>query len=156
MSQHEFHLSMQWTGNLGQGTSGYRVYSRNHDVTAPGKATSIACSAAPAFRGDAARYNPEELLIAALSNCHMLSMLHLCADAGISVTGYTDEPTGTMRLNAGGSGEFVSVTLRPRMTVADPSQAAQAEALHERAHQLCFIARSVNFPVLTQPVQSTL
>jgi len=153
---HEFHIAMHWTGNLGQGTAGYRAYSRNHDVNAPGKAASIPCSSAQAFRGDASRYNPEELLIAALSNCHMLSMLHLCADAGIIVTAYADEATGTMRLNPDGSGEFVSVTLRPHMPLADPSQAAQAEALHQRAHHLCFIARSVNFPVLTEPAQSTL
>lgn len=153
---HEFHLSMQWTGNLGQGTAGYRVYSRDHEVTGPGKTAAIPCSSAAVFRGDSSRYNPEELLIAALSNCHMLSMLHLCADAGITVTAYTDEATGVMRLNPDGSGEFVEVTLRPRMTLADPPQAAQAEALHQRAHQLCFIARSVNFPVLTEPAQNTL
>lgn len=150
---HEFHITMQWTGNLGQGTADYRAYGRDHEVSGPRKAASILCSSAKTFRGDASRYNPEELLIAALSNCHMLSMLHVCADAGISVTGYSDEASGTMRLNPDGSGEFLSVTLRPRLTLADPSQAARAEALHERAHHLCFIARSVNFPVVTEPAR---
>lgn len=153
---HEFQVSMRWTGNLGAGTSGYRDYSRDHEVNGPGKGSVIACSSAKAFRGDPSRYNPEELLIAALSNCHMLSMLHLCADAGISVTEYSDEASGILRLHPDGSGEFVSVTLRPRLTLADASQTARAEALHARAHELCFIARSMNFPVTTEPGQSTL
>lgn len=152
--QHEFRVAIKWTGNLGHGTADYGSYSRDHEVIGPRKATPIFGSSDPAFRGDGSRYNPEELLIASLSTCHMLWMLHLCADAGITVSDYTDDASGIMRLHQDGSGEFASVTLRPRVTVADPAHAERAKALHEQAHHLCFIARSVNFPVLTEPAHS--
>lgn len=109
-------------------------------------------SSDPMFRGDPARYNPEELLVSALSSCHMLALLHLCADAGIVVTAYEDHAEGELALNADGSGEFKRVTLRPRMTITDSSRIPEAVALHGRAHSLCFIARSVNFPVEHEPV----
>lgn len=144
---HTFKTSLRWTGNLGTGTSSYRDYSRNHELSAPQKSAAIPASSAKTFRGDETRYNPEELLVGALSSCHMLSYLHLCADAGIVVTAYEDDAEGTMRLNKDGSGEFVFVTLHPRVELADLSRTDEAIALHERAHELCFIARSVNFPV---------
>ena len=150
MAHHTFKTSLRWTGNLGTGTSSYRDYSRAHELGAPLKTVEIPASSAKTFRGDDSRYNPEELLIAALSSCHMLSYLHLCADAGIVVSGYEDEAAGTMRLNPDGSGEFVSVTLHPRVELADKSRSTEANALHVRAHDLCFIARSVNFPVLCE------
>ena len=105
----------------------------------------------PMFRGDGRRYNPEELLVAALSSCHMLWYLHLAADAGIVVVGYQDKAAGVMRENADGSGEFVNVLLNPVVTIADEARAAEADALHERAHSLCFIAGSVKFPVTACP-----
>jgi organic hydroperoxide reductase OsmC/OhrA len=108
-------------------------------------------SSDPHFRGDAARYNPEELLVASLSTCHMLWVLHLCADAGIVVTDYSDEAEGEMRLNADGSGEFVSVTLHPRLVIDGRARADEAIQLNHRVHELCFIARSVNFPVQCLP-----
>jgi organic hydroperoxide reductase OsmC/OhrA len=144
-------MTVTWTGNRGSGTSSYRAYGRDHEISAPGKSAAIAGASDPAFRGDPAKYNPEELLVAALSACHMLSMLHLCADAGITVTSYSDDAMGIMRQNADGSGEFVQVTLRPRLSLADASRASELHALHERAHELCFIARSVNFPVRCEP-----
>jgi organic hydroperoxide reductase OsmC/OhrA len=149
--EHRYSINVTWTGNRGTGTSSYRAYGRDHEISSPGKSASIAGASDPAFRGDPAKYNPEELLVAALSACHMLSMLHLCADAGITVTSYTDDATGIMRQNADGSGEFVQVTLRPRLSLADASRAPELHALHERAHELCFIARSVNFPVRCEP-----
>jgi organic hydroperoxide reductase OsmC/OhrA len=149
--EHRYSVSTTWTGNHGQGTADYRAYGRDHEMTAAGKATTIAGSSDRAFRGDGARYNPEELLVASLSACHMLWMLHLCADAGIVVTAYSDEAEGTMRENPDGSGEFVRVLLRPRMSISDSGRIAEAEALHGRAHQLCFIARSVKFPVEHEP-----
>ena len=103
------------------------------------------------FRGDGSRYNPEELLVAALSGCHMLWVLHLCAEAGIVVTAYEDSPVGTMRENQDGSGEFTAVVLHPRMTIADGSKTELARYLHQRAQQMCFIARSVNFQVSHEP-----
>src|SRR5437868_382677 len=109
--EHRYTVSTTWTGNLGRGTSDYRAYARSHEIAGSGKSVSIPCSSDVAFRGDATRYNPEELLVAALSACHMLSVLHLCADAGIVVTDYVDQAEGTMRENGDGSGDFVDVLL---------------------------------------------
>jgi organic hydroperoxide reductase OsmC/OhrA len=147
--EHRYSVQVRWTGDLGTGTSGYRAYKRDHEISAAGK-QPILGSSDPAFRGDPSRYNPEELLVASLSTCHMLWYLHLCAEAGIVVTGYADEPTGTMVETADGGGRFTEVVLRPRVRVAagtDPQLVAQ---LHEKAHHLCFIANSVNFPVICQ------
>jgi|SRR5581483_3014254 len=148
---HRYQLQLTWTGNTGQGTANYRAYKRDHEITAPGKQALIAGSSDATFRGDAARYNPEELLLAALSACHMLSMLHLCADAGICVTSYSDQPEGLMVTDRDGSGRFTELTLRPQMIITDPARIEEAKSLHHRAHELCFIANSVNFPVLCVP-----
>ena len=148
MSQeHSFRISTTWTGNDGKGTADYRSYRRDHVTTGAAKSAPIAGSSDPAFRGDGSRYNPEELLVASLSACHMLWMLHLCADAGIVITDYQDDAEGTMVLASDGGGQFSRVVLRPRMTITDSARIGEAEALHARAHRLCFIARSVNFPV---------
>jgi len=154
LSKHEYTTHIRWTGNQGTGTSEYRVYSRNHEITAPKKAAPIAGSSDPHFRGEAARYNPEDLLVASLSACHMLSYLHLCAINGVVVTAYEDEATGAMRENKDGSGEFTEVMLRPRVTVTAASDRTKALQLHEEAGKLCFIARSVNFPVRHEPIIS--
>ena len=149
--EHHYQLKTTWTGNRGSGTSAYRAYSRDHEISGEQKRASIFASSDPAFRGDGSRYNPEELLVASLSACHMLWVLHLCAEAGIVVTAYEDSPVGTMRENQDGSGEFIAVVLHPRMTITDASKIEQARALHHRAHQMCFIARSVNFQVSHEP-----
>lgn len=148
---HEFTTTLRWTGNKGTGTSGYREYGREHELSSPGKTVTIPASASPVFRGNAERYNPEELLVAALSSCHMLAFLHLCADAGIAVTAYRDEATGTMEMNADGSGQFTQVKLHPRVDVSDAARAGELDGLHHRAHEMCFIARSVNFAVRCEP-----
>ncbi|HEY3453950.1 MAG TPA: OsmC family protein [Bryobacteraceae bacterium] len=145
--EHYYRVTIAWTGNRGTGTSGYRAYARDHEISAEGKSAVITGSSDPAFRGDASRYNPEELLVASLSACHMLWFLHLCSDAGIAVSSYTDEALGEMREHAGGAGEFTKVTLRPRVKISDPARAADIPALHAKAHELCFISRSVNFPI---------
>jgi organic hydroperoxide reductase OsmC/OhrA len=150
MTVHKFEATVSWTGNQGTGTSAYRAYSRNYEITADGKA-AIAGSSAPAFRGDRARYNPEDLLIASLSACHMLWVLHLCAEAKITVVEYVDAASGAMALNADGSGQFSEVVLRPRITVLEPGREEDLQAVNEKAHRLCFIARSVNFPVRHEP-----
>ena len=150
MRDHHYAMTVTWTGNLGVGTSGYRSYSRAHEISTPGK-PAIPCSSDPAFRGDVARYNPEEMLVASLSACHMLSYLHLCADGGLVVEEYTDDPTGTMSETAGGGGHFTEVVLRPRVVFRSPADLALAAELHEREHHLCFIASSVNFPVRVEP-----
>jgi organic hydroperoxide reductase OsmC/OhrA len=150
MGEHHYAVRVTWTGNRGTGTSGYRDYGRQHDVALPGLPV-LPGSADPTFRGDRDRYNPEQLLLTALSQCHMLSYLHVAVVHNVVVTGYTDEAEGTMRLNRDGSGEFTEVLLHPRVELADETQRALADSLHEEAHHLCFIARSVNFPVRAEP-----
>ena len=148
--EHRYRLQLSWRGNLGRGTSDYRAYSRAHEIRAQGKPVLLG-SADPSFRGDADRYNPEELLLAALAACHMLWFLHLCADAGIVVLEYEDQPSGTMVVEAAGGGRFREALLQPAVTLAAPVEAARLAQLHERAHALCFIANSVNFPVRCEP-----
>ena len=150
--EHHYRITTTWTGNLGAGTSDYRAYSRNHEIKILGKSAPLPGSSDPAFRGDPARYTPEELLVASLSACHMLWFLHLCADAGIVVTEYEDVASGAMSEHADGSGEFTMVILRPRAVITDSARIADAMALHPRAHEWCFIARSVNFPVQHEAV----
>lgn len=147
---HTYTLTVTWTGDRGTGTSGYRAYGRTHEVSAPGLPV-LPGSSDPAFRGEPDRWNPELLLVAALSQCHLLWYLHLCAEAGVVVTGYRDEPTGLMAENADGGGRFTQVTLRPRVTVTAADMVDRAVALHEPAHHRCFIANSVNFPVELAP-----
>ena len=151
MKIHHYRLNTTWLGNLGSGTSAYSAYSRDYEVSAASKATKIPGSSDPAFRGDSSRYNPEELLLGALSSCHMLWVLHLCADAGIVVTEYSDEATAEMVEHRDGSGEFTMALLRPRMVIADATRTAEALALHDRAHHLCCLARSMAFPVKHEP-----
>lgn len=146
---HEYDVRVTWTGNRGTGTSGYRDFDRAHDVAADG-VPPIAASADPALRGDPSRWNPEQLLLAALSECHMLWYLHLCADAGVVVTGYTDEAHATMIEHADG-GRFTEAVLRPRVTVASAEHVVRAEDLHRPAGERCFIANSVAFPVRHEP-----
>ena len=148
--EHSYPVRVEWTGNLGQGTGGYRAYERTHEISVAGKPI-IPASSDPAFRGDPARYNPEELLVASLSACHMLWYLHLCADARIIVTRYGDSAAGTMVETPDGGGHFTEVVLRPAVVIRSGGDIAQAEKLHEGAHQLCFIANSVNFPVRCEP-----
>jgi len=152
--EHRYSLRLDWDGNRGSGTSGYTAYGREHRLSAPGKA-EIAGSSDPAFRGDAARWNPEELLVASLSACHQLWYLHLASDAGIAVLAYHDEPEGTMVEDPALGGRFSRVVLRPTVTLRAGDDAALAAALHERAHALCFVANSVNFEVTCAPTIRT-
>lgn len=149
-STHSYELSLRWTGDRGSGTNGYRTYSRDHEVHVTGKPTIVG-SADPAFRGDPQRWNPEELLVASLSQCHMLWYLHLAATSGVVVVAYTDTPIGMMIEDDDGGGQFTRVVLRPSVTVADAAMAQRAQALHDEAEAKCFIARSVNFPICHEP-----
>ena len=150
MKSHTYTLDLQWTCDLGTGTSSPQAYSRDHSVSAAGKPELLG-SSDPAFRGDPERWNPEELLVASLAQCHMLWYLGLAAAAGVVVLDYTDQPVGTMIEEADGDGQFIEVTLHPTVLVSDASMVDKAEALHGPAHAKCFIARSVNFPVLNAP-----
>jgi organic hydroperoxide reductase OsmC/OhrA len=147
---HTYSIDVRWSAAGGEGTKTYRSYRRDHTISIEGK-PQIPASSDPSFRGDRARYNPEELLVASLSSCHMLWYLHLCSVNGVVVLGYRDRAAGTMREEGDGSGQFVGVTLHPEVTVSPDSDHARALALHEDAHRLCFIARSVNFPVEVIP-----
>ena len=149
MTEHHYRLAVEWTGDRGTGTSGYRDYDRAITVAAAGRPDLLA-SADRTFHGDAARWNPEELLVAALSTCHLLSYLHVASREGIVVTGYTDDPVGTMA-QEGIGGRFTEVVLRPVVTVTEESMVEQAIVAHHAASEACFIAASVNFPVRHEP-----
>jgi organic hydroperoxide reductase OsmC/OhrA len=144
--QHHYQLTTQWTGNTGTGTSSYTAYERSHIIEVNNKPV-IAASSDPAFRGDKTKHNPEELLLASLSSCHMLWYLHLCATEGIIVVDYTDQATGVMEETANGGGRFTAVTLNPVVIITGNTAMEKANALHKKANELCFIANSVNFPV---------
>ncbi|PZG03703.1 OsmC family protein [Nonomuraea aridisoli] len=146
---HTYQTVVTWTGNRGTGTSGYRDYGRDHELSADGPAVVLG-SSDPAFRGDPSRWNPEQLLVGSLSQCHMLWYLHKCTMAGVVVTAYADTATGTMAETADG-GHFTEVVLRPAVTVAAPEMLERALELHKAAHKACFIAASVNFPVRHEP-----
>lgn len=149
MAQHTYALDLTWTGNTGDGTTGYRSYTRDVTAASPGK-PELLLSADKPFRGDPARWNPEELLLAALSECHLLSFLHVAVLHGVVVTGYTDQPIGTMT-QEGIGGRFTEVVLRPVVTVSDPAVVDMLPRLHDEASAACFIASSVNFPVRHEP-----
>jgi organic hydroperoxide reductase OsmC/OhrA len=147
---HRYQVEVAWTGNRGPGTTSYRAYDRTNEVRAHGKPV-IPGSSDPAFRGQAERWSPEDLLVASLSQCHMLWYLHLAAAAGVVVVAYADNAEGIMLEGSDGGGHFTEVTLRPVVTVAAADMADKAADLHGRAHELCFIANSVNFPVRHEP-----
>jgi organic hydroperoxide reductase OsmC/OhrA len=155
MKAHHYKVNITWTGNRGKGTASYTAYDRNHTISAANKPV-IPASSDPAFRGDVTRYNPEELLVASLSSCHMLWFLHLCSAAGVVVVEYADDATGTMDETANGGGRFTGVTLFPVITVASEEMIDRADALHEKANELCFIANSCNFPVHHKPIYRVL
>lgn len=150
MKEHTYEVRTEWTGNDGQGTTTYNAYRRDHAITVAGKPL-IPGSSDPNFRGDPSRYNPEELLVASLSACHMLWYLHLCAIKKISVIAYHDAALGVLEEAANGGGKFVRVELRPVVTISAGDDQARARTLHEEAHHYCFIANSVNFPVEIVP-----
>ena len=147
--RHDFRARLVWTGAVRGGTTDYESYSREYRVDIEGK-PSIRGTAAPAFRGDAALHNPEDLLVAALSACHFLSYIALCARARINVIAYEDDAVGTMD-KVDRVVRFTEVTLRPKVTIAPGSDPEKARELHARAHAICFIANSVNFPVKNEP-----
>lgn len=147
---HNYRVTTKWTGNLGEGTKNYKAYNRNHEVLIENKPTLLA-SSDPAFMGDNARHNPEDLFLASLSSCHMLWYLHLCSIEDILVVDYIDHAKGTMIENKDGSGQFTSVTLTPTVTIIDKKNIDLAEELHHKANKMCFIANSCNFEIKHKP-----
>ena len=142
---HEFFAHVDWTGAQKGATTDYKTYSRDYDILIDGRPT-IKGSAAPPFLGTDDRYNPEDMLLASLSACHMLSYLALCARKRIKVTAYHDDAWGKMEMKDGGL-RFTEVILKPFVTIEADGDLEKAETLHEDAHGICFIANSVNFPV---------
>ena len=152
--QHNYSLTVKWTGNTGTGTSNYSSFERSHSIYVADK-TEISGSSDPAFRGDKTKHNPEDLLLASISSCHMLWYLHLCTTVGIIVTDYIDNATGIMIETANGGGKFTEVTLNPIVTITDISLTGKANELHKKANELCFVANSLNFPVYHKPTCTT-
>ena len=148
--EHGYTARVVWEGNTGEGTARYTGYGREYRVEIEGK-PDLAGSADPAFRGDAARHNPEDLFLAAICACHMLSYLALCARGGVRVLRYADQARGTLRLEPGGGGRFTEVVLHPEVVIEGDEHAELALRLHERAHELCFIARSCSVPIRHAP-----
>lgn len=148
---HNYKLTVEWTGNKGTGTANYRAYDRSHSIAIDNKLT-IAGSSDPAFRGDKTKHNPEDMLMAAVSACHMLWYLHICADAGIVVVDYVDHATGVMVETPDGSGFFSEIRLNPVVTVSENNMIDKANDLHTKANQMCYVANSVKFPIHHHPV----
>ena len=155
LGEHEYALTTTWTGNLGTGTSGYRAYARDVTIEVAGK-PALAASADKPFRGDPSRWNPEDFLLAALSDCHLLSYLHACVVAGVVVVSYSDDAHGVMVEDGRSGGAFREVTLNPRVVVAEAGMLDAARRAHDDAHRMCFIANSVNFPVHHRAVITAL
>jgi organic hydroperoxide reductase OsmC/OhrA len=149
-SIHDYTALIRWTGDRGDGTRSYKGYDRTWEIATPGKPV-ISCSNDPLLGGDPGLPNPEDLLLASLSACHMLWYLHLASKAGVVVRTYRDEPVGQGETGARGEGRFLGAVLRPRIGVEPGADLAVAEALHNDVHQFCFIARSVNFPIRYEP-----
>lgn len=151
VKKHHYSTILQWMGNEGSGTQNYRSYSRNHTITAEGKHHQILGSSDPSFLGDPSKYNPEELFLSSLSACHMLWYLHLCSEHNITVTEYIDQATGTMEVDQNGSGRFTEVKLHPHIKISNAGMIDQANALHQKANEMCFIANSCNFNIGHHP-----
>ena len=148
--EHTYKLTAVWTGNKGEGTKNVRNYDRSHTVSIQGK-PELFLTTDNAAVGDKSKLNPEDLLVSALSSCHLLSYLYLCAMEGIVVTSYTDNAIGIMIEEASGAGSFKEVTLNPIFAVTDESMVERAIELHHKAHEICYIANSVNFEVKCNP-----
>jgi len=148
---HHYKLALKWNGNKGAGTADYKAYGREYSVEIDNKEI-LHGSSDPSFRGDKTKHNPEDMLVTALSSCHMLSYLHVCTRGGVVVVDYIDNATGLMETTPDGAGRFLEVTLNPVVTVADQSMVEKANEFHKKANELCFIANSVNFPVYHKPI----
>lgn len=151
--EHDYTSTIRWTGDRGQGTKTYKGYDRTWRIETPGKAP-VECSNDPLLGGDPTKHNPEDLLLSALSSCHMLWYLHLASNAGIIVHGYEDSPVGVGETSPDGAGRFLRATLRPLIQVKAGADLRRADDIHQEIKRYCFIARSVNFPVACDAVYS--
>lgn len=150
LRDHEYKLLITWTGNRGSGTMDYRSYKRDFTVDATDK-PQLKGTSGSAFNGDKSAYSPEDMLVAAVSSCHMLWYLHLCAEGGVVVIDYKDEAYGILHEENDGSGHFTKIVIRPEVTINDASNQEVAKSIHENAHKMCFIASSLKCPVIIEP-----
>lgn len=148
--KHLFKAKLNWFSKEEKAVSTSKTYSKSHRIAIEGKAV-LNVSAAKAFRGDPALYNPEDLLLSSIVSCHMMSYLYVCEQNGIEVVSYTDEAEATLEVSLDGSGRFIEVRLFPKVTIRQTEKVAEALSLHEKANQLCFIANSCNFPIVHDP-----
>lgn len=149
MHEHRYGARVTWTGARQGTTSSWRAYSREYEALVEGK-PALRLTADGAFLGDEALHNPEDLLVISLSGCHLLTYLWQCSRSRLHVLSYADEASGVMTWD-GETYRFSEVTLRPRVVIEEGGDPMLAQELHDRAHDLCFIARSVNFPVHHEP-----
>lgn len=145
--KHLFNAKAFWTSERKENI---KSYNRTHTITIEGKPV-LNVSAAKAFKGDPALYNPEDMLLSSLVSCHMMSYLYVCVQNGIEVLSYTDNAVATLEVESDGSGRFTEVILNPTVIITQAERKEEAMALHKKANQLCFIANSCNFPILHNP-----
>lgn len=148
---HHYNITTEWTGKTAEGTKNVKKYNRTHTITNQGKPELILTTDNPHV-GDKTKLNPEDLLVSSISSCHMLSYLYVCALEGIVITSYIDNANGIMTENVTGGGSFKEVTLNPVFSVADENMVEKAIELHHKAHEICYIANSVNFEIKCNPI----
>lgn len=144
MKEFSYSATVEWMGNDGSGTS-TKTFGRDNELSTPNKPTIIG-SAPSEFGGDGANWAPEDLFVAAISQCHMLTYLFLCFRAGIVVESYTDTAVGTLAIEGASGGHFSKVELRPAVTISAGDPRA-ADALHASASASCFVGNSVSCDV---------
>mgnify|MGYP003670193837 CR=1 FL=1 len=147
INQHIFKVSTNWSKKEGESTTSPRTYSRNHTIKIKGRAEVLKISAAKAFKGDDTLHNPEDLLLSAVSSCHMMSYFYVCSQNGVEVLSYTDNAQAFLEVDKNGKGQIAKVELYPEVIVSKPEMIEVAETLHQKANDLCFIANSCNFPI---------
>ena len=145
--KHVFKAQLDWLFSKKESVT----YTKSHTITIDGKAV-IYVSAAKAFKGDPALYNPEDLLLSSVVSCHMMSYLYVCKQNDIDVVSYTDEAEATLEVSADGSGRFIAIKLNPKVCISNKEKIEEALSLHKKANQLCFIANSCNFPIVHFPI----
>jgi organic hydroperoxide reductase OsmC/OhrA len=141
---HTYPLTLAWTGNTLD-----TAYNRNATVTAPGK-SALPVSSAPEYSGDAARWNPEDLLGSALATCHMLTFLALCAKVKVEVVGYEDHAEAVLDTVEKVT-RITHVRLNPTIRVPRGTSMAKVVELFEKAHKYCFVANSVTCEAVLEP-----
>lgn len=144
-SNHIFKATLNWKPKEGENTQNPRNYTRDHEVKITDKKL-LQLSAAKSFRGDTNLLNPEDLLLSAITSCHMMSYLYVCSQNQVEILSYSDNSEGILEV-VGDGGSFERVDLNPVVTIKNPKDIELAKELHTKANELCFIANSCNFPI---------